>query len=60
MKFASDYTLGIVGYGDIGYNCAKAIKNTLGMKVIGLKRTPDKTSNEHKRYVDELVGYDKF
>lgn len=30
------------------------------MKVIGLKRTPDKTSALHRKYVDEIYGFDSL
>ena len=46
----------IVGYGDIGYNCAKVAKQGFGTKVIGLKRRPEATSAEHRRMVDQVVG----
>jgi len=60
VEFASDFTLGIVGYGDIGHTCAKQVKAALGMRIIGLKRTPAHTSEEQRQVVDEVVGYDKL
>ena len=56
MELISNKTLVIVGYGDIGYNCAKVAKQGFGTKVIGLKRRPEATSAEHRRMVDQVVG----
>ena len=47
-------TIGIVGYGDIGFQCAKAIKKSLGSRIIAVNRTPSKTSEEYKTYIDSL------
>jgi lactate dehydrogenase-like 2-hydroxyacid dehydrogenase len=41
---ASSKTMGIIGYGDIGMNCAKLAKNGFNMKVIGMKRNPKSVS----------------
>lgn len=50
----------IVGFGDIGAACGKVCKNGFGTKVIGLKRRPEATSEEHRACCDELVGLDKL
>ena len=34
----------IVGYGDIGYHCAKIAKLGFGMKVTGIKKNPSNLS----------------
>lgn len=36
------------------------MKETLDMKIIGLKRQPEKTSDLHKKYADEIHGYDRL
>jgi phosphoglycerate dehydrogenase-like enzyme len=38
-------TMGIVGYGDIGIACAK-LANAYGMKVVGLRRNPELSSED--------------
>ena len=60
IKMVSGSVLGIVGYGDIGYEVAKCCKNGLGMKVIGYKRDPSTVSEQAKSVVDEVVGSDKL
>jgi phosphoglycerate dehydrogenase-like enzyme len=44
-------TMGIIGYGDIGRECARVAK-TFNMKTIGLRKNPD--LSEHDRLVDEV------
>ena len=48
----------IVGFGDIGACAGKIIKHGFGAKVIGLKRRPEITSDDHKACADEIVGID--
>lgn len=50
----------IVGYGDIGVAVAKIAKNGFGMKVTGLKRNPDVVLDEHRDYVDDVVGNEDY
>jgi len=50
----------IVGFGDIGAYAAKILKNGFGARVIGLKRRPEITSEEHRRFADEIVGMDEL
>ncbi|PLS08634.1 D-2-hydroxyacid dehydrogenase [Neobacillus cucumis] len=50
-------TVGIIGYGEIGYEIAKRCKG-LEMKVIGCRRNPDKKNKEHEP-ADEVVGMDR-
>ena len=57
---ASEKTMGIVGYGDIGANCAKVAKNGFNMRVLGLKRNPETVSEDLRKYVDEIIGNDKL
>jgi lactate dehydrogenase-like 2-hydroxyacid dehydrogenase len=38
--------MALIGYGDIGYACAKVAKNGFGMKVTGVKRNPNSVSQE--------------
>ena len=40
VEMAGDKTMGIVGYGDIGSECAKIAKLGFGMRTIGIKRNP--------------------
>ena len=49
--------MAIVGYGDIGAACAKIVK-AFGTRIIGVKRRPELTSEEHKAHCDELLGLD--
>ena len=58
VQLISNKTLAIVGYGDIGYHCAKMAKMGFGTRVIGLKRRPKEVSDEHRQYCDEIVGMD--
>jgi len=38
----------------------KILKNGFGCRVIGLKRSPEKTSNVARSYADEVVGLDQL
>ena len=49
--------MALVGFGDIGAACGRIIK-AFGTRVIGVKRRPEQTSEEHKACCDELVGLD--
>ena len=51
----SNRCLGIIGYGDIGTACARVAKQGFRMKVLGLKRSPEKATEEAKSYVDEIL-----
>ena len=57
VTYLGNKTIGIVGYGDIGYHIAKAAKSALNMKVIALKRDIKNTDPEKKKYTDELVDF---
>ncbi len=52
--------MAIVGFGDIGAACGKVVKNGFGTKVIGVKRRPEVTSEEHTQCCHELVGLDQL
>ena len=52
----SDKTLLIVGFGDIGAQCAKVAKFGFGTHVVGVKRNPENVSQEHKEFVHEMVA----
>ena len=60
MELVSNKSMVIVGYGDIGAACAKIAKIGFGMKVVGVKRRPDKCSAEYRSYCDEVVGNDQY
>jgi phosphoglycerate dehydrogenase-like enzyme len=60
VKYCGIQTLGIVGYGDIGYHTAKAVKAALGMRIIALKRDVSKIETEKRACVDELVDFSGF
>jgi len=60
IEMVRDKTLGIFGYGDIGYNCAKVAKNGFGTKIIAMKRDPSKMTAESSAVVDECWGFDRF
>ena len=59
VALCSRKTMALVGFGDIGAACGKIIK-AFGTKVIGVKRRPEQTSEEHKACCDELVGLDQL
>mmetsp|Transcript_5446 Transcript_5446/g.9198 ORF Transcript_5446/g.9198 Transcript_5446/m.9198 type:complete len:182 (+) Transcript_5446:63-608(+) len=46
ITYARKKTLAIIGFGDIGSACAKAVKMGLGMRVIGVKRNPKDVTAE--------------
>ncbi|KAL3917265.1 MAG: hypothetical protein SGILL_004795 [Bacillariaceae sp.] len=52
-------TLGVVGYGDIGRAAAKLAK-AYGMKVIALRRNPQKVNVDEDPYCDAVYGNDKL
>jgi len=60
VQFCGNQTLGIVGYGDIGYHTAKAVKAALNMRIIALKRDINSVEEERKKCVDELVDFSGF
>jgi len=45
VKFANERVMGIVGYGDIGRECALLARG-MGLKVHALRRHPDKSAND--------------
>ena len=57
---ASSKTLGIVGYGDIGYQVAKKVKNAFGMKISAYVRNPASLSDDKKALLDEIYTADKL
>jgi phosphoglycerate dehydrogenase-like enzyme len=57
IKDLGDSTVGIIGYGEIGYEIAKRCKG-LGMKVIGCRRNPKKQKDENDP-ADIVVGMDQ-
>jgi len=59
VELCSQKTMAVVGYGDIGAACGRICK-VFGTKIIGVKRRPDQTSEEHKSFCDELVGLDQL
>lgn len=50
-------TVGIIGYGEIGYEVAKRCKS-LGMSVIGCRRNPEKNHKQDEP-TDKVVGLDE-
>lgn len=60
VGMCSDKTLGIIGYGDIGIQCAKHVKGAFGSRVIGMKRDPASVNELGKKSADEIVGNDKL
>jgi phosphoglycerate dehydrogenase-like enzyme len=50
-------TVGIIGYGDIGFEIAKRCK-ALGMRVIGCRRNPGKRNKEYEP-ADLVIGMDQ-
>ena len=51
--------MAVVGFGDIGAAAGRICK-AFGTKIIGVKRRPEITSEEHKAHCDELVGLDQL
>jgi lactate dehydrogenase-like 2-hydroxyacid dehydrogenase len=49
-----------VGFGEIGVATGKILKNGFGCRVIGLKRSPEKTSDDDRSGADEVVGLDQL
>eukprot|EP00190_Bangiopsis_sp_CCMP1999_P000717 CAMPEP_0198734476 /NCGR_PEP_ID=MMETSP1475-20131203/52833_1 /TAXON_ID= ORGANISM="Unidentified sp., Strain CCMP1999" /NCGR_SAMPLE_ID=MMETSP1475 /ASSEMBLY_ACC=CAM_ASM_001111 /LENGTH=333 /DNA_ID=CAMNT_0044497955 /DNA_START=111 /DNA_END=1112 /DNA_ORIENTATION=- len=50
--------LGIVGYGDIGRDCARKAKEAFGLKVIALRRRPKLSGDDN--VADEVYGQDQL
>ena len=57
VELCSKKTMAIIGFGDIGAECGRMCR-VFGTKIIGVKRRPEQTSEEHRGYCDELVGLD--
>lgn len=57
VTFCGSQTVGIVGYGDIGYHTAKSIKGGLNMRVLALKRDINNVEEEKRQCVDELFDF---
>lgn len=57
VEEAHGKTMGIVGYGDIGRAAARLAK-ALGMRVIALRRHPEKSRDD--RLVDEVLASDRL
>jgi phosphoglycerate dehydrogenase-like enzyme len=51
----SESTLGIVGFGSVGQECAKIAKHGYGMKVITCKRNPTKVTHLQESLADEIL-----
>lgn len=51
MKELKGATMGIVGYGDIGYECAKRAK-VMGMHIVALRRNPERSANDD--FIDKV------
>lgn len=50
-----DCTLGIIGYGGIGKECARIVSQGFGTRVIGMKRNPATADSEQMEFADEIV-----
>lgn len=48
VDMLSAKTMGIVGYGDIGMECARVASQGFGARVIGLKRDPNTATEEQR------------
>jgi phosphoglycerate dehydrogenase-like enzyme len=60
VGYAKDQTLGIIGYGDIGVECAKHVKGAFNSRVIAMKKDTTTVTKDGKKYVDELIGNDRL
>lgn len=56
LSLLSSLTLGIVGYGDIGCECARVAKMGFNMKVIAAKRDPTKTTEKQRQMADKITS----
>jgi phosphoglycerate dehydrogenase-like enzyme len=57
IELVSNKVMAIVGYGNIGAHCAKAVK-AFGTRVIGVKRRPLDCDELQRQNADEIVGLD--
>lgn len=55
----SGLTLGIVGYGDIGCECARVAKHGFNMRVLAVKRDPSKCNEKQRSTADEIFPSDE-
>lgn len=53
-------TLGIIGYGDIGGQCALIANRGFGMRVLGIKTDPSKVEPEYREVCQEVLGFDSI
>lgn len=60
VELVSNKHMALIGYGDIGYACAKVAKNGFGMKVTGVKRNPNSVNQEQRAVCDEVVGNEEL
>jgi len=60
LSMLSGMTLGIVGYGDIGSECARVAKNGFNMKVLAVKRDPSKCTEKQRSFADEILPSDEI
>ncbi|KAJ8905473.1 hypothetical protein NDN08_001980 [Rhodosorus marinus] len=51
-------TLGVVGYGDIGRDCARTAKQAFNMKIVALRRRPSLSAGDG--IADEVYGSDQL
>ena len=55
VEAAGDMKVGIIGYGNIGYNVAKLLKNSVNPTIYGCCKSFSEVSKKHKQYCDLLV-----
>jgi phosphoglycerate dehydrogenase-like enzyme len=56
VSMLSSKTLGIIGYGDIGCECARVAKDGFRMNTIAVKRDPTKTNDKQKANASEIFS----
>jgi len=59
MSVLSGKTVGFVGFGHIAKTTAKILKSSFGMKILALRRSPEKTADEDPSLCDAVYGFDQ-
>lgn len=53
MEMASEKTVAIFGFGEVGAECGR-VAQSLGMQVLGVKRNPEAVPKHQKEFADSL------
>lgn len=61
VQLIKNKVMGVVGYGDVGFNCAKIAKTAFGAKIIALdKRDASEFAPEPREIANHIFGFDKL